>query len=74
MKDSSPRDIAEGVLIAAGSLQFIAAIVWTIWIIRAYRRDKKRVREGLCLTCGFDLRESRDRCPECGSPILRPKD
>jgi hypothetical protein len=38
------------------------------WLIRA-RRHRERRRLGLCLACGYDVRESRDRCPECGTPI-----
>ena len=30
-------------------------------------RQTTRLREGLCLKCGYDLRGSPDRCPECGS-------
>ena len=30
-------------------------------------RSRRRTRSGLCLRCGYDLRMSGTRCPECGT-------
>jgi hypothetical protein len=36
------------------------------------RRQFRRMRFGLCRKCGYDLRESRGRCPECGNELASP--
>jgi hypothetical protein len=70
--DMSPPMIARSVLLIAGALSLIAVFFMVGLILWAIRRDASRLHGGQCLRCGYDLRHSRGRCPECGEPFQTP--
>jgi hypothetical protein len=45
----------------------VATGAWPLWSLGC--RILARPRAGKCHTCGYDLRASTDRCPECGTAI-----
>jgi hypothetical protein len=52
----------------------VIALLGVLPVLWAFRRQKRNrpqpqpLREGLCANCGYYMRETPERCPECGSP------
>jgi hypothetical protein len=55
------------ILIVGG--QVVASFAGLIASVPVIRRRERaaNVKANLCPVCGYDLRESPDRCPECGT-------
>lgn len=47
----------------------VFSLLPAIWSLGRLGRRLKAHPPGHCQTCGYDLRESRNACPECGRPI-----
>jgi predicted amidophosphoribosyltransferase len=48
------------------TLMSASACALMVW---RWRRRRVRTGPGSCARCGYDLRGSSERCPECGTPF-----
>jgi hypothetical protein len=61
-------DEVHGVRLPYWALAAATGLLPAAYVVATARRRRKRRRQGrgLCPACGYDLRATPDRCPECG--------
>jgi hypothetical protein len=71
---SNPPSPATGTVVTSTSGAvfpiFMPAVLFALTLLVStwrYRRLHLRLLEGRCKVCGYDLRATPDRCPECGT-------
>jgi len=67
----SSLDKNEAAIGLAIPMWLVMLVVTSLAIFQAWRFSRRRRLYGrpICRACGYDLRASRDRCPECGTAI-----
>jgi hypothetical protein len=64
---SSPSRTVRGVRVPHWLLAALTAAAPALWAVRRRRRREGPARSGVCPRCGYDLRATPGRCPECGT-------
>jgi hypothetical protein len=63
----SPAQMDETLAVPDAALLILLLILPVRWLVLRHRQ--RRQDEGRCFKCGYDLRATPDRCPECGTIV-----
>lgn len=65
----SPLAFLKAWFIPCWFLTLIFSLLPTLWLLK-FLRHHRRLTRNFCPTCGYDMRATPDRCPECGTPAV----
>jgi hypothetical protein len=66
------RSLNQDLYIPCSYFTIVFSLAPAAWLVswRRRRRAAKRARAYLCVRCGYDLRATPGRCPECGTAAV----
>jgi hypothetical protein len=64
---NGPGTQAADAILVPDWLLFVFFLTPAVVVIKRVRREARLERANKCIVCGYDLRATPDRCPECGT-------